>query len=99
MARAAETLGVARYATVARLIVARARRRMGEPVDLDAVARDVNALDADVGIDAWWVTAEVARDFDVPAWRDRALVRAAALARAAGPEDVGLAGAVTRLLG
>lgn len=98
VADVAERLGVARYATVARLVVARSRRRAGEPFDLDSVAYDIGLLDADVGIDAWWITAEVARDFGVPAWRERALSRVASLARAAGTEDVGLAGAVALLL-
>ena len=98
VAEVAERLGVARYATVARLVVARACRRSNELVDLDAVDRDLGSLDTDVGIDAWWVTAEVARDFSVTAWKERALTRVASLARAAGAEDVGLAGAASRLL-
>lgn len=98
VAQIAETLGVPRYATVARLVVARARRKGGEPVDLEAVGRDIDTLERDVGLDAWWVAAEVARDFDLPAWKDRAAGILASLARAAGPEDVGLAAAAGRLL-
>jgi hypothetical protein len=52
-----------------------------------------------VGIDAWWITAEVARDLEVVAWRDLAHSRAALLARAAGPEGDALGRAVQRLTG
>ncbi len=98
VARHAASLGVARYATVARLVTAEARAATGAIIDLEAVGRDLDALDDAVGIDAWWVTAGVARALQVPAWRDRALARATALARAAGPEDTGLARAVARLI-
>lgn len=90
-------LGVARYATVARLVNARARARLGEAPDLAAIERDLYALDVAVGIDSWWVTAEVARDFSIPIWRDLALTRAALLGRRAGAENAGLARAVATL--
>ena len=95
--RDASLLGVARYATVARLVNARARARLGEAPDLAAIERDLDALDVAVGIDSWWVTAEVARDFSIPIWRDLALTRAALLGRRAGAENAGLARAVATL--
>ncbi|MGE5137728.1 MAG: AAA family ATPase [Gemmatimonadota bacterium] len=80
--RAAE-LGVPRYLSVARLLRHRAARALGEPVDLDAVARDLDLADASVAIEAWRWTGEVAADFAVPAWLDRAAERAGRLAREA----------------
>lgn len=99
VARDASQLGVERYATVARLVEARARVRLGETPDFGAIERDLDALDVAVGIDSWWVTAEVARDFSMPAWRDRALTRAALLARSAGAENNELGRAVASLFG
>lgn len=97
--RDASQLGVERYATVARLVEARARARLGEPPDFAAIEQDLDALDGAVGIDSWWITAEVARDFSMPIWRDRALARAAVLGRRAGAENVELGRAVTTLIG
>ena len=98
VARESGALGVSRYGTVAGLVSASARAARGEAVDLDSVACDVEALDDAVGIDAWWVTAEVARAFDVPAWHDLARSRATLLARAAGPEGAQLSRAAALLV-
>jgi DNA-binding SARP family transcriptional activator len=82
-ARAAE-LGVPRYTSVARLLRHRAARALGQPVDADAVAADLDLLDASVAIEAWWWTGEVAAACANPAWLDRAAERADRLARQAG---------------
>jgi DNA-binding SARP family transcriptional activator/tetratricopeptide (TPR) repeat protein len=82
-ARAA-ALGVPRYTSVARLLAHRANRALGLPVDLDAVAADLDLLDRCVAIEAWRWTCDVATDFAQPAWLDRAADRAAWLARGAG---------------
>lgn len=98
VARAAEALGVERYAAEARLVAARGDFRSGAMVDLDRIGRDVEALDAAVGIDSWWLTAEVGRDLGVAAWVELARNRVATLARAADPEDAALLRAVSFLL-
>ncbi len=97
IAAQADRLGVPRYASVARLIAARAIHLEGGSVDLDAVGRDVYDLDTTNGIDAWWVTAEVARDFGITAWRDLALTRTRRLARAADGDERVLTAAVQRI--
>jgi len=83
-------LGVPRYVSVARLLRHRASRALGRPVDLDLVAADLDLLDASVAIEAWWWTGDVAADFAVPRWLDRAAERAGRLARRAGRYGDGL---------
>jgi DNA-binding SARP family transcriptional activator/tetratricopeptide (TPR) repeat protein len=87
--RAAE-LGVPRYTSVARLLVYRADHALGRPVDLAAVAADLDLLDRCVAIEAWRWTCDMAADFGLAAWRDRAAGRAARLARNAGEYGDGL---------
>jgi hypothetical protein len=81
---------VPRYASVARLLGYRADRALGRPVDPAAVTADLDLLDRCVAIEAWWWTCDVAADFGLPAWRDRAADRAARLARDAGSYGDGL---------
>jgi hypothetical protein len=76
--------------SVARLLRHRAGRALGRPVDLDLVAADLDLLDASVAIEAWWWTGDVAADFAVPRWLDRAAERAGRLARRAGRYGDGL---------
>ncbi|MGE3285380.1 MAG: BTAD domain-containing putative transcriptional regulator [Pseudonocardia sp.] len=77
--------GAARYRALAALVVARARAAQGAPVDRDAVAAALAALDRVAGLEAWWVTAEVAAALDEPRWWALADRRATALVAAAGP--------------
>ncbi len=84
LAARAAALGVPRYTSVARLLVHRANRALGLPVDPGAVAADLDLLDRCVAIEAWRWTFDVATDFAQPAWLDRAADRAARLARGAG---------------
>jgi DNA-binding SARP family transcriptional activator len=86
----ASALGVPRYTSVARLLRHRANRALRQPVDLDAVAADLDLLDASVAIEAWWWTGDVAADFASPAWLDRAAERAGRLASHAGGYAAGL---------
>ncbi len=79
----AAALGVPRYISVARLLRHRAEQALGQPVDLDRVQADLDLLDDSVALEAWWWTGEVAADFASPAWLDRAVDRAARLARQA----------------
>jgi hypothetical protein len=80
----AAALGVPRYVSVARVLAHRARRALRLPVDLDAVAADLDLVEASVAVEAWWWTGETAADFAVPAWLDLAADRAERLARQAG---------------
>jgi hypothetical protein len=80
----AAALGVPRYLTAARVLAHRACRALGLPVDLDAVAADLDRLEEAVAVEAWWWTGETAADFAVPAWLDVAAERAERLARQAG---------------
>jgi DNA-binding SARP family transcriptional activator len=76
--------GVPRYAGVARVLAHRARAALRLPVDLDAVAADLDLLDGSVAVEAWWWTGETAADLSVPAWLKAAADRAERLARHAG---------------
>jgi DNA-binding SARP family transcriptional activator/tetratricopeptide (TPR) repeat protein len=99
LAARAAALGVPRYASVARLLVHRAKRALGLPVDPSAVAADLDLLDSCVAIEAWRWTCDVATDFAQPAWLDRAADRAARLARGAGSHADGLMREADRRLG
>ena len=90
LAARAAALGVPRYTSVARLLAHRANRALGLPVDLGAVAADLDLLDSCVAVEAWRWTCDVAADFAQPAWLDRAADRAARLARGAGSHADGL---------
>ncbi len=90
LAASAAALGVPRYTSVARLLVHRANRVLGVPVDPAAVVADLDLLDRCVAVEAWRWTGDVAADFAQPAWLDRAADRAARLARGAGSHADGL---------
>lgn len=64
----AEARGDERYAVLARLAVARAGARRGDPPDPDDVALDLAALPGIAALEAWRLTAWTARDLDVDAW-------------------------------
>jgi tetratricopeptide (TPR) repeat protein len=84
LALEAERLGAPRYAVQARLVAAMAARRAGERADLDAVDVLLRRLGDVAGLEAWWVTAEVARVFGVPKWESLARARVGALRLRAG---------------
>jgi len=94
----ATALGVPRYISVARLLRHRADRALGRPVDTGTVAADLDLLDGSVAIEAWWWTGDVAADFGIRAWLDRASERADRLARNAGDHADGLRQAMNRRL-
>lgn len=87
-------LAVPRYEVPARLLVAAATHALGEPVDLNAVERDLDRLDAVAGLESWQLTADLASGFDKDAWRRRAVDGATSLAGRAGPHRP----ALTRLM-
>jgi hypothetical protein len=94
----AAALGVPRYVSVARVLAHRARRALRLPVDLDAVAADLDLVEGSVAVEAWWWTGEAAADFAVPAWLDVAADRAERLARQAGEHADTLRRAAARRL-
>jgi DNA-binding SARP family transcriptional activator len=80
----ATALGVPRYVSVARVLGHRARRALGFPVDLAAVAADLDLLEGAVAVEAWWWTGEAAAELSAPGLLDQAADRAERLARQAG---------------
>jgi hypothetical protein len=61
-----------------------AAHRLGVDVNHEEVARLLVRLEHLAGLEAWWLTAEVAREFGVDAWGDLASKRAGALRSRAG---------------
>ena len=97
-------LGTVRYETQARLVAAqavaaRAGDRARDVCDLDALAGQLNRLPQVAGLEAWWLTAEVAAAFGVDRWRALAGRRVAELAARAGGRAETLRRAATRRLG
>src|SRR5579859_7308985 len=84
LAATAAALGVPRYVGVARVLAHRARRALQQPVDLDAVAADLDLIEKAVAVEAWWWTGEAAADFAIRDWLNAAADRAERLARQAG---------------
>jgi tetratricopeptide (TPR) repeat protein len=70
LAEDAGALGVPRYAAPARLLAARARRRLGEFVDPAVVTADVAEVQRAVAIEAWWWVRDTGVDLGVPRWID-----------------------------
>jgi tetratricopeptide (TPR) repeat protein len=83
----ADRLGLRRYQVLARLGLAQADR---SSAPLSTVDEDLAALDAVAPLESWWITADLARAFDVDAWHRLADARRAALAARAGPYAAGL---------
>jgi hypothetical protein len=81
----AARLGERRHTALGGILLARARHAAGEPVDLDRLDAVVARLDRVAGLEAWWLSAELAADFGVPRWRSLAADRVAAVAAGAGP--------------
>jgi len=90
LAEAATAVGVPRYSSVARLLVHRARARLGEPVDLDAVQADLDATRTSVALEAWWWIGDSAAAHGVRRWVDDAADAVASLARESGDHAAGL---------
>src|SRR5579872_2422297 len=84
LAATAAALGVPRYVGVARILAHRARSALQQPVDLDAVANDLDLIEKAVAVEAWWWTGEAAADFAIRDWLNVAADRAERLARQAG---------------
>ena len=80
----AGTLGVPRYSAPALVMACRARRALGQAVELDEVAAALALIERTVAIEAWWWTGETGADFSVREWLDRAADQVASLAGNAG---------------
>ncbi len=86
----AGALGVPRYESVARVLAHSARARLGAATDLATVERDLDRVDAAVGIEAWWWTGEVAADLGIRQLLARAETRVEGLTRDLGPRGPAL---------
>lgn len=75
---------VPRYAVPAELLALRASARRGVAVDLGPVRALLDDLEDAIALEAWWLTAELARDLGVTAWWGRAERLAHELAAGAG---------------
>lgn len=95
----ARLIGAARYEVQAELVLAVARHRQGAPTDAALVERRLHQLTALAGIEAWWITADVARAFDSPHLTRLAQQRAAALIGRAGEHGASLEAAAARHIG
>lgn len=84
LAAAAAAAGVPRYDACARLLVHRAAHGLGEPVDAARAWRDLQAVEAAVGIEAWWWAGSTGAALGDPRWLARAEELAAGLATRAG---------------
>jgi hypothetical protein len=80
----ADRIGVPRYGSTARLVVHQARAAMGDPVDLDEVQRDLDAIARAVGIEAWWWAGVAGASFGQAGWIRQAETLADDLARHSG---------------
>jgi hypothetical protein len=94
-----ERLGIPKYAALGAALAARARSRLGEPVDLAATEALLRSLDTSAGLESWWVTAEAAHDLGVERWWALAEERVAALAARAGDHGGTLRAYAARRLG
>lgn len=94
----AARLGIPRYEILGRLLGARASSRLGNRVDPEAVERDLELLPRYAGLEAWWITAEVAHDLRVDRWRALADRRVAELVHASGEHGETLTRAAARRL-
>jgi hypothetical protein len=81
----AAAIGVQRYVDLAFLLGVRAAALLGEPVDLAAAARVVEALHEHAGLEAWWIAGEVAAATGEESLWKLAEAHAARLAAEAGP--------------
>jgi DNA-binding SARP family transcriptional activator len=92
----AAALGALRYEVQADLVLAVALHRQGTSADPGRVEHRLEQLAHVAGLEAWWITADVARALDSPSWSGLARRRVAALAERAG-EHRGALGAAADL--
>lgn len=85
LAAEASRLGTLQHATLARLTLAQARARADDPADPAEVEPDLAALPDVAGLEAWWLTADLATDYRADRWRQLAESRLADLLDSCGP--------------
>ncbi len=85
LAGEAAGLGLPRYEVQARLVGSLARHQGSDRVELGDIDILLSKLGDVAGLEAWWITAQIARTFGVEAWEQLARRRTATLARVAGP--------------
>ncbi len=95
----AALLGTPRYEVQARLVAAMSAHHVGVAQDLETVAGLLIRLDEVAGLEGWWITAEVARVFEVHEWEVLAGRRVRSLRRQAGDHAGSLDRAASRYLG
>jgi hypothetical protein len=81
-------LGTPRYRTLAQAVGIRARGLSGQPVDPPSSEDVLEGLGRFATPEAWWVTAELARDLRVDEWWGRAERMIGILVEGAGPRGV-----------
>ena len=87
LAEDAAELGATRHALQARLLHAVAAHRLGQSPDFGRTEALLGALPRLAGVESWWLTAEVAAEFDVAEWRALAATRVRDLLAVAGPYE------------
>jgi hypothetical protein len=94
----ARALDMARYVVLGQILVVQARLARGDAGDIDGIGRLLEQLPAQAGLEAWWLTADVARRAGVDAWWALAERQLGQLARYAGPHRSTLEATGRRLL-
>jgi len=95
----AAALGAPRHGLQAQLLCVMARRQAGLRYDAEDVDALLHRLDRMAGMEAWWLTAEVAECFGEARWTKLAAQRASDLASVAGPFALSLRRAAAARLG
>jgi hypothetical protein len=98
LAEDAAALGATRHALQARLLHAVAAHRLGQPPDPRQIETLLSALPRLAGLESWWLTAEMATEFDVAEWRALARTRVHELLAVAGPYEGSLRRAAAKRL-
>jgi DNA-binding SARP family transcriptional activator len=94
----ASRLGIPRYVVQAKLVAATAAHRAGHAIDRAEVDRLLAELPGVAGLEAWWITADIARAFSDHRWEGLAHERVAHLHVQAGAYAPALARAAGRRL-
>ncbi|MDQ1373799.1 MAG: hypothetical protein QOJ09_1137, partial [Actinomycetota bacterium] len=94
----ARALDMARYVVLGQVLIVQARLTRGDAGDVDEIGQLLASLPAQAGLEAWWLTADVARRAGVDAWWALAERQLGVLAAHAGPHRSALEAAGRRVL-
>jgi hypothetical protein len=94
----ARALDMARYVVLGQVLIVQARLTRGDAGDVDEIGQLLASLPAQAGLEAWWLTADVARRAGVDAWWALAERQLGVLAAHAGPHRAALEAAGRRVL-